>query len=115
VVFVCNFSKKRDLGDSVRVVTFGHPLALSSADVGAGIETAGRGKTRRCNKSPRKMMSLAGHRDTLFSSAKWFGILYALASCVNMREELLAIQATLPAMRSTLASSVMSAFRFFVA
>ena len=60
-------------------------------------------------------MSLAGCKETIFSSAKWFSILYALASCVNMREELLALQATLPAMRSTLTSSAMAAFRFFVA
>jgi hypothetical protein len=60
-------------------------------------------------------MRWVGCKETMFSSAKWFGILYALASCVNMREELLALQATLPAMRSTLASSAMSAFRFFVA
>jgi hypothetical protein len=60
-------------------------------------------------------MRLAACRDSMFNSAKWFGILYALASCVNLREELLAVQATLPAMRSSLSSSVMSALRFFVA
>lgn len=60
-------------------------------------------------------MSLDAREETLFNSAKWFGMLYALASCVNMREELLALQAALPAMRSTLASHVTSAFRFFVA
>jgi hypothetical protein len=59
-------------------------------------------------------MRLAGCREMIFNSAKWFSILYALASCVNMREELLAVQATLPAMRSSMISSVMSAFRFFV-
>ena len=59
-------------------------------------------------------MRLAGGKEAIFSSAKWFGILYALASCMNMREELLALQASLPAMRSTLASSAMSAFRLFV-
>jgi hypothetical protein len=60
-------------------------------------------------------MRLAGGNEAIFSSAKWFSILYALASCMNMREELLALQATLPAMRSTLASSAMSAFLYFVA
>jgi hypothetical protein len=61
------------------------------------------------------MMSSGARRETIFNSAKWFGILYALASCLNLREEVLALQATLPSMRAALACSMMSALRFFVA
>ncbi len=59
-------------------------------------------------------MSQGSWKEKILSGARWFGILYAVAACINMREELLALQATLPSMKSSLLSSVASTVRFFV-
>jgi hypothetical protein len=59
-------------------------------------------------------MILGNYKRRLLSAGYWFGILYAIAACINMREELLAIHATFPAMKSALLSSVTSASRIFL-
>lgn len=58
-------------------------------------------------------MSQKTWKEKILSGAYWFGIVYAVAACINMREELLALQATLPSMKSSLLSSIASTVRYF--
>jgi hypothetical protein len=60
-------------------------------------------------------MSQANWKNNVLSAAYWFGILYALAACINMREELLTLQAALPSVKASLLSSIATTVRFFAA
>jgi len=60
-------------------------------------------------------MSFGACKQGMPSPTRWSEITYALASCVNLREELLAFQATLPVLKTVLVSSLTSVAGFLLA
>jgi hypothetical protein len=60
-------------------------------------------------------MSFGACKQGMPSHTRWSEITYALASCVNLREELLAFQATLPVLKTALVSSLTSVACFLLA
>jgi hypothetical protein len=57
-------------------------------------------------------MSFGGCKQGTPGLMRFSAIIYALASCVNLREELLALHASFPMLKTTMAASVTAALRF---
>jgi hypothetical protein len=57
---------------------------------------------------------LGSVRQTTSSLTRWFEITCAVASCVNLREEMLALHAGLPMIKTALVSSLTCASRFLL-
>jgi hypothetical protein len=57
---------------------------------------------------------MLGVQQTRSSLTRWFEIACAVASCINLREELLALHAGLPMIKTALVSSLTCASRFLL-
>jgi hypothetical protein len=65
-------------------------------------------------KERKPTMNFGDYKQSTPSPMRLSAIIYAVASCVNLREELLALHASFPMFKTAMVASLTTVFRFLV-